>query len=239
MEKAHLLPPTFESDHGKNQFTTRLLLHHFLNEEDIKWLSSFNKYGLNENQKRALIFVNETGAIDNSVHRQLNGVDVLKASSDLRMLREKEILEQKGKSRSTYYIPGLAFHGQQSDTIEELSAPPLSPSAPPLSPSAPPLGLSAPPLGLSVPVETNLSTLPPDLSTLPPDLSTPPDEISTPVDRDLINTVPSGLRAKIEFLPDRINDANVLKTLILQLCEWRALKSTELSGLLGKSEKYR
>lgn len=40
MERAQLMPPTFESDHSKNQFTTRLPLHHFLNEEDIKWLAS-------------------------------------------------------------------------------------------------------------------------------------------------------------------------------------------------------
>lgn len=35
MEKASMVPPTFESDHGANQFTMRLLLHHFLSEEKI------------------------------------------------------------------------------------------------------------------------------------------------------------------------------------------------------------
>ncbi len=35
MEKSSLAPPTFESDHSANLFTTRLLLHHFLNEKDF------------------------------------------------------------------------------------------------------------------------------------------------------------------------------------------------------------
>ncbi len=217
MEKAQLIPPTFESNHGKNQFTSRLLLHHFLNEEDIKWLYLFDTYGLNENQKRALIFIKEVGAIDNSVYRQLNGVDVLKSSNELRALREKEILEQKGKSRSTYYIPGLIFDNPTPSFSENLSAPPPD--------------LSAPPPDLNAPVNS-------DLNAPAPDLSTPPQEISTPVDKELRATLPPGLRAKIDFLPERINDPTILKKLIVELCNWRSLKSAELSGLTGKSEKY-
>lgn len=104
MEKAAMVPPTFESDHGANQFSTRLLLHHFLNE-DIIWLQEFKSYELNDPQKRALIFVREAGAIDNATYRQINGVDLMKASVELRALRDADIIEQKGKGRYTYYIP--------------------------------------------------------------------------------------------------------------------------------------
>lgn len=103
MEQANMVPPTFESDHSSNQFTTRLLLHHFLSEEDILWLHSFDQFELNDSQKRALIFIRETGAIDNPAYRQLNGCDILKASSELRSLRDLNILIQKGKGRATYY----------------------------------------------------------------------------------------------------------------------------------------
>lgn len=103
MEQANMVPPTFESNHSSNQFTTRLLLHHFLSEEDILWLHSFNQFELNDSQKRALIFIRETGAIDNPAYRQLNGCDILKASSELRSLRDLNILVQKGKGRATYY----------------------------------------------------------------------------------------------------------------------------------------
>lgn len=59
MEQAHLAPPTFESDRMNNQFTVRLLLHHFLNEADVKWLSNFSKLMLSDTQKQALVFVRE------------------------------------------------------------------------------------------------------------------------------------------------------------------------------------
>jgi ATP-dependent DNA helicase RecG len=109
MEQASMVPPTFESDHSANLFTTRLLLHHFLSEEDIVWLKAFDFFNLNDGQKRALIFVRETGAIDNSTYRQLNGCDILKASVELRAMRDSGLLEQKGKGRATYYIPDYNF----------------------------------------------------------------------------------------------------------------------------------
>ena len=36
MTEAHLTTPTFEDNRGGNTFTIRLLLHHFLGEEDLK-----------------------------------------------------------------------------------------------------------------------------------------------------------------------------------------------------------
>ena len=110
MEKASMVPPTFESNHSANQFTTRLLLHHFLSEEDITWLQRFNLYQLNDAQKRALIFIREVGAIDNSIYRQVNGCDSLKASYELRNMRDFNILSQKGKGRATYYVPDFGFN---------------------------------------------------------------------------------------------------------------------------------
>ncbi|MRX46407.1 ATP-binding protein [Pedobacter puniceum] len=110
MEKSSLAPPTFESNHTANQFTTRLLLHHFLSEADIAWLKTFEVYQLNDAQKRALIFVRETGAIDNQAYRQLNGCDILKASTELRAMRDVALLQQKGKGRATYYIIDSGFN---------------------------------------------------------------------------------------------------------------------------------
>lgn len=115
MEQANMVPPTFESNHSANQFTIRLLLHHFLNEEDIVWLQRFNLYSLADSQKRALIFIREVGAIDNSSYRQLNGCDTLKASVELRNMRDLNILNQKGKGRNTYYVPDFGFDNPESD----------------------------------------------------------------------------------------------------------------------------
>lgn len=46
MKQAKMMPPTFDSDHTKNLFTIRLLLHHMLGEEDMRWLTAFIEYEL-------------------------------------------------------------------------------------------------------------------------------------------------------------------------------------------------
>ena len=109
MEAAHLAAPMFESDRDANKFTIRLLLHHFLGEEDLRWLSAFDRSDLDDNQKKAMIFLRETGAVDNSVYRQFSGVDTLRASSALRKLRECGLVMQKGKGSATYYVAGEEF----------------------------------------------------------------------------------------------------------------------------------
>lgn len=135
MTEAHLAPPTFDSDRNSNQFTSRLLLHHFLNESDLIWLHYFSAYDLTDSQKQALIFVREVGAIDNQTYRQMADCDTLKASNELRVLKANNLLAQKGKGKSTYYITG-----------EKLSAPPQTISTPPVDElSTPPAVLSTPP----------------------------------------------------------------------------------------------
>ena len=96
MTEAHLTAPTFKSNRGVITFTIRLLLYHFLGEEDLKWFTRFGRYGLDDNQKKALIFLREAGAVNNLVFRQLSGVDTLHASAALREVRDEGIIAQKG-----------------------------------------------------------------------------------------------------------------------------------------------
>ena len=125
MKKAGMMPPTFESDRSANQFTTRLLLHHLLDNETIQWLTSYSDYSLNNEQRLALVFVREVGAIDNITYRQLNSdINNQRASSDLHDLCTKGLLEQKGQSRNTYYIAGEKFvnsraNGENSNATGE------------------------------------------------------------------------------------------------------------------------
>jgi len=106
--------PTFESDRANNSFTSRLLLHHFLREEDLEWLRQAPGE-LTDSQRYALIFLREQGAINNQTLRQLTGSDVLTASQDLRKLRELKLLNQKGKGSATYYLPGSLFPEEEMD----------------------------------------------------------------------------------------------------------------------------
>ncbi len=116
MKKAGLMPPTFESNRSANQFTARLLLHHLLDKESLQWLASYANHSLNNEQRLALVFVREVGAIDNITYRQLNSdINNQRASYDLHYMCTKGLLEQKGQSRSTYYIAGENFISSRLD----------------------------------------------------------------------------------------------------------------------------
>ena len=79
-------------------------MHHLINEKDHLWLSYFEKYKLNDEQKTALIFLREVGAIDNQAYRQLTGVNLLQSNLDLRKLVSQNFLEQKVILKLTYYV---------------------------------------------------------------------------------------------------------------------------------------
>ncbi|WP_159729499.1 ATP-binding protein [Sphingobacterium sp. 18053] len=220
MEKANLLPPTFESDHGRNQFAVRLLLHHFLGVDDVQWLSTFENYSLNEDQKRALIFTREVGAIDNSSYRQLNGVDILKASSDLRDMRIKELLIQKGKGRATYYVVGKNFVA--GDRAED-SKPPVSVSAPVDDLEIPFLGDSEPPVA-----DSELRIADSEL----------PRNVEGTISEDILKRLPQELINEIPLYRKRIQDKTLLADFIYRLCEADSFQLHELSTILNKTEKY-
>ena len=105
MKENNFAPPDFKSNRDADLFIARLLLHHFLTEEDISWLNAL-KVDLNDAQSRCLIFVRETGAIDNSTYRQINDADTLTASNELRALRDKGLLTSEKQGKATYYTPG-------------------------------------------------------------------------------------------------------------------------------------
>ena len=124
MKKAGMMPPTFESNRSANQFTARLLLHHLLDNDTIQWLATYADYSLNNEQRLALVFVREVGAIDNITYRQLNSdINTSKASADLHDMCKKGLLEQKGQSRSSYYIAGEQFvNGRVDDSLNSIAA---------------------------------------------------------------------------------------------------------------------
>ena len=105
MKEAGLMPPTFESNHEANKFTARLLLHHFLSKENMEWLAQYTVFGLLNEQKLALVFVREVGAIDNATYRQLDSsITHARARLEIHKLCNLGFLEKKGQGRNTYYI---------------------------------------------------------------------------------------------------------------------------------------
>lgn len=96
---------------------------------------------MNDSQKQALIFVREIGAIDNHKYRQMADCDTLKASMELRTLKNHGLLVAKGKGKGAYYVGGSKISAPAS----KLSAQPLDLSAQPPALNAQPHDLSAPP----------------------------------------------------------------------------------------------
>ncbi|MBD2175840.1 putative DNA binding domain-containing protein [Pseudanabaena sp. FACHB-1998] len=114
MQKANLSIPIFESSREQDNFTIKLLTHHFLSDEDLQWLSHFKAYNLSDDEAKALIVTRELGTINNLTYRHINCVDTLAASRRLTHLRDLGLLQQEGKGSATHYI-------LPTNVVEELS----------------------------------------------------------------------------------------------------------------------
>ena len=225
MKESHLVPPTFESRRGSNEFVARLLLHHFLNEKDLAWLKQFEKFNLSDSQKQALVFIREVGAIDNHTYRQMADCDVMKASIELRELKVDGLLRSKGKGKGTYYLPAPNL---------------LTANTPTGGLSTPAQALSTPAGGLSTPAQT-LSTPAGGLSTPAQALNTPAEGLNTPaggLSTPAVVKISQELKDEIAQLGKRINDKQKLRDIICKICADQYCKSSEIAEILGKREDY-
>jgi ATP-dependent DNA helicase RecG len=211
MDEAGFAPPTFESDRTGNRFVTRLLLHHFLNPDDLRWLAGFDDLALTDAQRRALVFLREAGALDNATCRQINGTDTLTASQDLRRLRQAGLVEKKGQGSTTYYVPGprfLASSGQE--TAEGTGA--ISGGGGAIS-----MGTGAINTGTGAQIG-NVHQL-------------------TGAQIENVHQLPESLRSRLPS-PGQYLKSLEMKRIILDLCDWRPFQISELSTLLNRSDKY-
>jgi hypothetical protein len=71
----------------------------------LAWLDALGEPALSAEEKLVLVFVREVGAVDNATCCDLTGVQTLRASAGLRHVCELELLEKKGQSTATYYVP--------------------------------------------------------------------------------------------------------------------------------------
>lgn len=109
MRQANLSEPLFVSNRPANTFTATLLLHHLLDEENVRWLGQFRDCHLSDDEARALAVVRETGQINNANFRLLSGLDTTTVSRSLARLRDFNLLKQEGRGAATFYVPGTRF----------------------------------------------------------------------------------------------------------------------------------
>ncbi|MCB0430607.1 MAG: putative DNA binding domain-containing protein [Flavobacteriales bacterium] len=221
---AHLAPPTFESDRVHNKFTARLLLHHFLSKSDLDWLANYGDVDLNDKQKQALIFVREVGAIDNNTYRQLSDIDTLKASTELRYLRDNNLLKQLGKGRGTYYVAGdrldIESSGSGSASVEIAAPGSMDMNAESSNTEDSTVNTE----GLTADNHSNRT-------------NTEANTINTEGET-LWNELTPTLQTQLNSLKKRENNAEKIKNIIVELCSLREYRLSELALLIGKDENW-
>lgn len=210
MREANLSRPLFESDRLGNKFVLTLLSHHFFNETDLQWLKLFALFNLSSEEARALLVVREMGAITNADYRNINCVDTLTASTSLRRLRDLGLLESKGKSSQTYYIPGNVIGDKEKEASNTGSLP---------------VELTSQVTTLSVELTPNITAL---SSELAPNIAALSSELEI---------LPLELKAELKALGSRASK-NKIKGLILTLCAFRPFKLPELATLIRRHDVY-
>jgi ATP-dependent DNA helicase RecG len=84
-------------------------MHHFLSAADLAWLDLLPGSPFDKDEKMALVFLREVGAINNAAYRDLSGVEGHRATSRLRRLTDLGLVLMKGHGRGAYYVPSSRF----------------------------------------------------------------------------------------------------------------------------------
>ena len=221
MERAHLSPPTFDSDRDTDQFLATFLMHHFLDQQDIEWLAHFKSANLSDDEARILIHAREIGSVNNFVCRYYTKLDTLGASSILRRLRDLDLLEQHPHASATYYTP-----------TDRLLHPEVSERARLQKSSDKKTTLLDFPQGGMSGQEDSLPTMGGGLPTMPGSLPTMLGLLPT-----LLDGLPADLLEEIRGLGQRSPPAHV-KDLIARLCDIRAFTAEDLAKILQRNKKW-
>ena len=256
MKEAGLMPPTFESNHEANKFTARLLLHHFLSRENMEWLAQYAEFGLVNEQKLALVFVREVGAIDNATYRQLDSsITHARARLEIHKLCDLGFLEKKGQGRNTYYIRTskvvslgerlrpqgerlLPLHG----TLDERLLPQHGTLGEKIPPQHGTLGEKIPPqhgtLGEKIlPQHGTLGEkIPPQGEKKPPQHGTFEIESQPKSRNELLRELPKGLQERVAKLGKWASREKVSQ-LLVDLCAFKPYSYEELALIIQRAAK--
>ena len=241
MKEAGLMPPTFESNHEANKFTARLLLHHFLSKENVEWLAQYAEFGLVNEQKLALVFVREVGAIDNATYRQLDSsITHARARLEIHKLCDLGFLEKKGQGRNTYYI-----RTSKVVSLEERLRPQgerLLPQHGTLGEKIPPQSKRIPPqhgtLGEKIPPQhgTLGKKIPPQGEKIPPQHGTFEIESQPKSRNELLRELPKGLQERVAKLGKWASREKVSQ-LLVDLCAFKPYSYEELALIIQRAAK--
>ena len=259
MKEAGLMPPTFESNHEANKFTARLLLHHFLSKENMEWLAQYAEFGLVNEQKLALVFVREVGAIDNATYRQLDSsITHARARLEIHKLCDLGFLEKKGQGRNTYYIRtskvvslGERLRPQNERLLpqnerllpqNERLLPQHGTLGEKILPQHGTLGEKIPPqhgtLGEKIPPQHSTlgKKIPPQGEKIPPQHGTFEIESQPKSRNELLRELPKGLQERVAKLGKWASREKVSQ-LLVDLCAFKPYSYEELALIIQRAAK--
>ena len=241
MVEAGLSRPTMESDRLAATFTIRLLLCHFFDEETLEWLKRFASYDLNDNQRTALVFLREVGALDAIAYRQLTGCIPKLVSKELSGLKDQGLMIQKGRARGTYYVPSEKL--LESEDIAPVQGETIQPQGVIFQPEGyiSKATLNALPIGKGISsvcgiVSVDNAEARADNAEACVDIAPVPGDIA-PVPRNIESLeLPHLLKEKINTLNRHVK-VEQLQEIIVELCRLCPMGKNDLMKILDRKER--
>jgi ATP-dependent DNA helicase RecG len=212
-----------------------MLLHHFLEKMDMEWLARFAEHELSADQKLALIFLREVGAINNSTYRQLVDGEILLVGQDLREMRQLGLIEKKGKTRGTYYVPtfpsaatdiNISLDAFEGDAKPQM----LGPDAQMLGPKDDMLGPQGGMLG------ANAQMLGPQGGMLGPQDKTPTAAVMKGGQKQSVVELPAHIQNRIDELGPKAGSRADLESLVVDICVDQAMTLKQLAAVLRRND---
>jgi ATP-dependent DNA helicase RecG len=101
MKSAHLEPPQFKET--RNSFIVTFKNHNFIDDEAVAWLNSYGDITMNDRQVAALVYIRNNKRITNREYQELNSVDSVTATKELKYLLQNELIIQNGTRGGAFY----------------------------------------------------------------------------------------------------------------------------------------
>ena len=185
----------------------------------MEWLAQYAEFGLMNEQKLALVFVREVGAIDNATYRQLDSsITHARARLEIHKLCDLGFIEKKGQGRNTYYIrtskvvslgERLRPQGERLPAKEQR-----------LPPQHGTLGKKIPPQGEKI----------------PPQYGTFEIESQPKSRNELLRELPKGLQERVAKLGKWASREKVSQ-LLVDLCAFKPYSYEELALIIQRAAK--
>ena len=204
----------------------------------MEWLAQYAEFGLVNEQKLALVFVREVGAIDNATYRQLDSsITHARARLEIHKLCDLGFLEKKGQGRNTYYIrtSKVVSLGERLRPQDERLRPQHGTLGERLRPQHGTLGEKIPPQH-----GTLGEKIPPQHGTLgkkiPPQHGTFEIESQPKSRNELLSELPKGLQERVAKLGKWASREKVSQ-LLVDLCAFKPYSYEELALIIQRAAK--